>query len=375
MLRRDTLEIGLSEDRVINTLFIIENDNKPIGTYVLFYYAETKRATSMEIPGEVGLILKQINRVDRIDTVYQSGKINNYVDEIEKLLEIKMNFTLVFDFPNLARTVDLFNGVQIFVPTDIKIFDGQNSILFSSGFTRLDGDKTIEYLRYQNVEEELESPRIRNQRFFSSLLKCLGENKDYIKNPQVNHLFQNFVQTNMNSRTMVRFIETLSHIDMDRFAIAPVGGNIREVSGQKLLFPYYDGSLVKEIVRQTLSSLIHQNDAGAGDRTWTVEVLNGTNVSGLAGRTAELLRGFGYDVINVGNTDRTYEFTEVIDRSNFIDEAKKFAEVINCKRVVSDVIDMESADENLRMPLDYHEYKADFTLIIGRDFNGRYAQG
>jgi hypothetical protein len=153
-----------------------------------------------------------------------------------------------------------------------------------------------------------------------------------------------------------------------------VGGNVREVSGQTLLFPSYDGSLVKDIVRQTLGGLTRQVDGSLSDRVFTVEVLNGTMTNGLAGRTAELLRGFGYDVISIGNADRNdYEQTEIIDRSGYDEVARTFGDIIRCDniRIEAPVRDNPETELNLQN----FEYRSDFTVIIGRDFNGRYVSG
>ena len=43
-LRADPIEGVFTGDRVIHTLFVIEGDAKPLGTYVLMYYPVTKRA-------------------------------------------------------------------------------------------------------------------------------------------------------------------------------------------------------------------------------------------------------------------------------------------------------------------------------------------
>jgi anionic cell wall polymer biosynthesis LytR-Cps2A-Psr (LCP) family protein len=378
ILNRDFLETNFSAGGASVTLFIIEHNEKPLGSYLLFYNQGTKNAAGFEVPGEVGLILQQINRVDRIDTVYKSGKIESYMKEIEKLLGIKVNYSIVFDMSGLTSVVDILEGINIFIPGEIKVSDGSDSILFSPGFTKLDGDKTIEYLIYQNSDYDIETPQQRSQRFFTGLLKRLGEKKDFLKTADVNQLFQTYIKTNMNKRILTQFIDELAYIDIDRFIISLIGGNTREVSGKRLLFPYYEGSLIKDIVRQTLTSLAQQNGSTGSNRIFTVEVLNGTGISGLAGRTAELIRGFGYDVINIGNADKTdYEFTEIIDRSNFTGEADKFAEIINCKRIVA--IQGDGMFQEGGMPPEDaayspHEYKADFTLVIGRDFNGRYTK-
>jgi hypothetical protein len=108
-----------------------------------------------------------------------------------------------------------------------------------------------------------------------------------------------------------------------------------------------------------------------GDRVFTVEVQNGTTVAGLAGRTAELFRGFGYDVVSIGNAGQNdYEKTLIIDRSGFQDVARTFAEVIRCKNIRFD--SPEPDDAEINADIRNYEYRADFVLIIGRDFNGRY---
>jgi LCP family protein required for cell wall assembly len=375
ILNRDYTETGFGDGRAVITLFVFESGGKPLGSYLLLYNQRTKRAAAFDIPGNLGRILRQINRVDRIDTVYQPGRIAAYIEEIEKLFDIKVNYNFVINMDNLGRVVDLLEGVNVFIPVDIKIPDDEGSLLFSSGFTKLDGHKAIDYISYQNDDYDIETREQRNRHFFTGLLNRMGEKKDYLKNPEVTRIFQSYVETSMNRRTLPLFFDELSYIDIDGFSIAAVNGNVREVSGQRLLFPYYDGSLIKDILRQTLSSLAQRTGSTSGNRVFTVEILNGTGVSGLAGRTAELLRGFGYDVTNVGNADRAdYEFTEIIDRSNFNGEAEKFAEIINCKRIVT-VHDNSAFEEGgMAVPLEDYEYKADFTLILGRDFNGRHAQ-
>ncbi|MDR2445267.1 MAG: LCP family protein [Spirochaetaceae bacterium] len=374
ILNRDFEEAGINDGRAITTLFVIEHEGKPLGAYLLLYNQLTKNAAGFEIPGEIGLLLHQINRVDRIDTVYQSGKIAPYIREVEKLFDIKVNYNFVFIMDNLSRAVDLLEGVTIFIPSDIKLADSE-AVLFSSGLTKLDGDKAVEYLSYPASDYDIETAQQRSQRFFVALLKRFGEKRDYLNGADVSRLFQSFIETNMGKRILAQFFNELSYINIERFTVASVSGNMREVSGKKLLVPLYDGSLIKEIVRQTLSDLAQRNGSTGGNRVFTVEVLNGAGVPGLAGRTAELIRGFGYDVINIGNADSAdYAFTEIIDRSKFSGEAKKFAGIINCKRVIT-VDEGKPFEEGMVMPLEDYDYKADFTLILGKDFNGRYTQG
>ncbi|MDR2134460.1 MAG: LCP family protein [Treponema sp.] len=370
-LRADPVEGALSGDRVINVLFVLEDRWKPLSTFVLMYYPATRRAAIFDIPGELGLIIKRINRVDRIDTVYDPKKISGFENEIGELLGIDINFYLILDTDSLGMVVVLVEGVELFIPSRVSVHNENGVILFPSGVTRLDGDKAKTYVTYEIPEEEHEMATFRRQRFFLSFLKRLGEMNETLKIPAVARFYQSLLVTDMNQRVRIRLFDEFTAIDTDRISVQSVGGIPREVSEQTLLLPYYDGNLVKEIVRQTLGGLTRQTEASLTDRVFTVEVLNGTAVNGLAGRTAELLRGFGYDVISIGNADRNdYEKTEIIDRSGHSDMVKTFGDIIRCGNVRPESPLQENPEGEL--PVQNFEYRSDFTLIIGKDFNGRY---
>jgi anionic cell wall polymer biosynthesis LytR-Cps2A-Psr (LCP) family protein len=372
-LRGDPVGEALSGDRVINVLFVIEQNQKPLSTYVLMYYSATRRAAVFDIPGELGLLISRINRVDRIDTVYAPGRISGFESEIEDLLGIDISFSVVLTMENLGKVVDLLEGVELFIPSLVEIH-GDELVLFPSGITRLDGDKAIMYVRYETSDEDRDMAVFRRQRFFLGLLKRQGEMNETIKNPALARIYQSFLHTDMNQRTRIHLFDEFADIDTERTNIQSVGGNLREVSGRMLLIPFYDGSLVKEIVRQTLGTLTRQAEGALSERVFTVEVLNGTAVNGLAGRTAELLRGFGYDVISIGNADHAnYEKTEITDRSGQEDIVETFAGIIRCGNIRFETPSAENieGDFNIRN----FEYRSDFTLIIGRDFDGRYVTG
>jgi anionic cell wall polymer biosynthesis LytR-Cps2A-Psr (LCP) family protein len=370
-LRANPIEEALSGDRVINTLFVIERGGRPIGSYVLTYYPGTRRAAIFDIPGELGLILQRIRRVDRIDSIYDPQRIAPFETEIEGLLGIDINFSLVFETENLRKIVDLLEGVDIFIPSPVELYQEDPPILFPSGFTRLDGDKARLYATYEIPEESGELIHFRRQRFFLGLIKRLGEQNEALKNPPVARIYQGLLKTSVNPRTRTRLFDELARIDTDRVSIQSVGGNSREVSGQTLILPYYDGDLIKQIVLQAAAALTRPAEGSAGERVFTVEILNGTTTTGLAGRTAELLRGFGYDVISIGNADNSsHDQTLIIDRSGYEEVVQDLAGTIRCGNILVEGSSRESPE--LDMNIRNFEYRSDFTLILGKDFDGRY---
>jgi anionic cell wall polymer biosynthesis LytR-Cps2A-Psr (LCP) family protein len=369
-LRSDPLEDSISGNRVINTLFIIEDQEKPLSSYVLMYYPATKRAAVFDIPGSLGLIIEKIDRVDRIDTVYESRRIAPFEHEIENLLGVEISFSIVLDTDDLEKIVDLIEGVEIFIPSPVEIYQDE-PILFPSGVTRLDGDKARIYISYELPDENRELVNARRQRFFLGLIKRLGERNDSLHNPAVAKVYRSFFRTAMNRKILERLFDEFAGIDTDRVNIQAVGGNIKEVSGQSLILPHWDGNLIKEIVRQSLGALVRPAEGALSERVFTVEILNGTVVNGLANRTAELFRSFGYDVISVNNADRNdYAQTRIIDHSGLEESVRAFADIIRCQNISYDILAGEL--DGAEIDIQNFDYRSDFTLIIGRDFNGRY---
>jgi len=371
IIRPDPFQESLSDGKPLNTLFVIEHEDRPLSSFVLMYYSDTNRAAIFDIPGSLGLIIQQINRMDRIDAVYDPRRIAPFQTEIERLLDIEISFSIVLDLENIGKLTDLLMGVEVFIPSPVNLYQ-DGLILFPSGINRLDGDKAISYLNYEVPEESMEMAVFRRQRFFSGLIRRLGEQSQFLSSSTpVSRLLYSLFRTDMNQRTLIRLVEEFAGIDIDRVNFQSVGGDIREVSGQSLLFPHMNGALIRDIVRQTQHILIQAPGSTFIDRSFTVEVLNGTTQTGLAGRTADLFRSFGYDIIAIGNADQNdIERTLIIDRSGYREMAIAFGEIIRCTNIRFDAPDHTEMESNFMFGS--FEYRSDFTIILGRDFNGRF---
>lgn len=365
VVKDDPAKDALSGDRVVNTLFVLERNGKPLISHALMYYGATRRAIAFDIPGELGLIIKALGRVDRIDALYDPREPKAFLEEVSGLLGVDIPFCLSFDLDSFEKTVDLLDGIPVFIADPVRAWDSEPVVLMPSGSVVLDGAKARAYATYALPDEEASDPTERHQRLMLALIKRLGEKNDFIESAQVKPHFSTLVRRNMETGIFYRLLDELSGIDMERVGIQRVQGNSKEVSGQVLLFPYYDGSLIKDIVKQSLASLARTGEGGVSDRVYTVEVLNGTGSSGFARKTADLLEGFGYEIMSIGNAQRSdYERSEIIDRSGDEAAAKVFGDIIRCEMIRREA---RSASEGPAL-----DVGADFTIILGKDFNGRY---
>jgi polyisoprenyl-teichoic acid--peptidoglycan teichoic acid transferase len=358
-LRSDAVDQALKSDRIFNLTVVVEREGKPVSTEVFFFYPSNGRGALLDLPGETGLIIKSLNRVDRIDVLYDKRRPHVYFDEIARLLDASVPFWIVLDEQGLTATVDLLEGLEVFVPTKVNIQEPPQALLPAGGVV-LDGDKTAQFAFYKDPDESDSDMMARRQKLFQSLVRRLGEKAGWITRSDVFPTFKKNMRTNLNDDSLRRLFSELAKLDSDRLVLQRVTGVYRTVDDKRLLFPHYDGELVRDIVKQTLNALANSGSSSPADKIFTIEIRNGTPIKGLAKKAAEIFQSFGYDVVSVDNAEREdYEKTQVIDRFSNADALKNIASVIRCS---------SSSQQSVTQG----EAAADFTIILGKDFNGRY---
>jgi len=98
-----------------------------------------------------------------------------------------------------------------------------------------------------------------------------------------------------------------------------------------------------------------------GGKPIRIEVLNGSGVAKAGLGLAEELRDAGFDVVSIGNADRSdYEETLVLDRVGELE----YAEAVAAKLGVEPAFRQKNEDLLLEV-----------TVILGRDRAARYARG
>lgn len=358
-LRSDAVDEAMKSDRILNVAVIVEREGRPVSTQLFLFYPSNGRGAILDVPGETGLIIKSLNRVDRIDVLYGKRHPKAYVDEIADLMSTSIPYWVVLDEKGLSRAVDMLEGIEVFVPSKIDL-PGPPRASLPSGALVLDGDKASQFAFYKDPDESDSDAISRRQKLFQSVVRRIGEKSSWVSRSDVFPSFKHNLRSNMDDESLRRFLVELSKIDADRLILQKVTGIYRDVDGKRLLFPHYDGELVRDIVKQTLNGLASSSSSSPADKIFTIEILNGTPTKGLAKKAAEIFQSFGYDVLSVDNADREdYDQTQVVDRFSNADAAKSIADVIRCKQTRQQQGAQDSA-------------VADFTIILGKDFNGRY---
>ncbi len=358
-LRVDRITDSLRRREPLNVLILLSDGGNLVAAEAFLYNPATRKASLYHLPPNLGGVIPSLNRVDGIDALYRRADPAPLVTRVEDVLGVSMQCWIDIDAVDLGRLADLLGGLVLFVPTPVDVTWKDRRVLLPSGSVRLDGDKARDYLSWEDPLETDAERAGRRQKLVQSLLAALGENRALLAARGPARLFASLVRSNLPRRALDALVAELGRFDAGRMGMQRVLGNVRSVDGRPLLFPHQEGEVVKESVRKSLEANASSQATGTDESTVTVEVLNGTDVPGLAARAREVFLGYDLDVAQPRNADgEGYEYTVVIDRAGVIENARRVAAIIDCTRVES------RTDGGAGRT-------ADVTVILGRDFDGR----
>ena len=365
-LRVDTVEESLKNNSVIKTLFVLEDKDQVLFTDVFIYYPVSQRGALINILGNTGAIFQSLGRVDRIDAIYTEKGIDVYKSEIEKLIGQEIPFYVEMNLSKFGELTDMMGGLKVFVPSpvDVKTDEGERWLL-PSGAVNLDGDKINTYLTYSKVEEDESEIIERRQNVMIAFLSALNRESNQLLEKNCFPLYAEKMNSNLSEKDLRRLFSEISNIDSERLVPQTITGSSRLVDGKMLLFPYYDGQLIKDVVKQATISLVSLDDVSI-NRIYVLEIQNGTTTQGLARNTAALLKS--YDVLSTVNAERNdWEKTLIINHIGNAEIARNLGDFIHCTNIVDEEIkpDSDGSESNSNV---------DFTIILGKDFDGRYVK-
>ena len=374
-LRTDTVGKSLENDQVIRTLYVLDDgDGNALMTEVVIYYPVSKKAAVVNIPYNVGGIYRVLEgvegtqgRTDGIAVIYREKGIAAYLRQIENLLGTSIPFYSIVKLDDFITLTDMMGGLRVFIsaPVDSLSADGERWLL-PSGAVTLDGDKVSTYIRYRLNEETDADVYERYQNIMIAYFTQLGENKAMILAKKNINKFLPLFSSNLDAKDFITHMSLLAEMNTEYIIRQNVTGRLSTVDGKQLLFPLNGGEFIKQAVAQSTNMLISTGNTMTS-RIYVLEIQNGTTVQGLAHNTAILFRNASYDILSTQNADRNdYEKTVIIDHIGNREIASMVGDFIRCTNIQEEEVSSDTANESVA--------SVDFTIILGKDFDGRYVR-
>lgn len=295
---------------------------------------------------------------------------------IEGILGIPMHYHAMVDFTGFKKAIDTVGGIDINVETpvyDNMHINGKPYLLnVKTGMEHFDGTRALMYARSRKTSARGDFDRSERQRLvliaMQNKIFTLGTFGNPLKLNQLFDAFGDHVRTNITVNEMLRLYEIGGEIKPDK--VESVGladppndyittGNLNGISIVKPKAGLSDYSEIQNFVRNKLrDGFLRKEEA-------VVSVFNGTDIDGLASKTAKELKSYGYNIDQVANSPIKNQQTTTIVYLAKTD--KKYTQAYLEKRfgtmAVKTLPDSRIDPGN-----------ADFVIILGKNEQGRLQQ-
>ena len=366
LLQKDPFTVKLKENSQVNILFIVSDESQLKFIELLMYNPKTKKGGLFYIPPNLATKIEKINLYNSIAFLYKRNNGEVIRKKLESILNLPIHFYIELTYENVSRLVDLIEGLEVFITNPLDEVINNERILLPAGSVTLDGDKIIQYINYElNGENALEVAN-RKHSFIKALLRKLGtpQINNFILSDKAFNMINKCFNTNLGSLALRSFYSEIKNLDANQFVTQLVLGKLTKVEGidSLILFPFFEGELMRASLKQISETIANEAAVTEDALHIRLEILNGTPVEGLAERSKILFESYGIDVFTYTNADNSnYEKTLIIDRKGKAKAAEKIAEIIKCK------------PENIKTQI-AEEASVDITIILGKDFDGRYCK-
>lgn len=246
---------------------------------------------------------------------------------IETILGEDVHYTIKVDFQGFEDIINDLGGIDVYVErsftdTTYPLDDALGSvktISFTEGWTHMDGATALEFARsrHGNNGEGSDFARAARQQKMLLAVKDKALSLGVLLNPaRLNRILdtvQDNVETNLTLWEMMRFAKYIPDISADNIAMHVLDNRSGllydgNYNGAYVLLPYEeDWSDLHAVADNIFESTPNDPNFTTATPTAsltqnvTVEIQNGTSITGLASQTAQLLEGSGFTVATLGN--------------------------------------------------------------------------
>lgn len=308
----------------------------------------SKTAGMLSIPRDLWVEIPGYEH-NRINTAYFLGETYKVpgggpalaMRTVENLLGVPIQYYAVIEFSAFERMIDEIGGIDVLVKQRVKISPiDRTSIWLEAKPYHLDGAEALAYARARKTEggdfdraerQQQVALAIRDRIVGFEMIPTLITRAPALYNELKTGVRTNLLDANAPPDQIIDQLQQLIALGMlvldidpatiDKGVISPPDQVVLTIlpSGADVLKPVPDQIRIlrDEIFTNTgsLGPSIPDADPhnAAALEGAKVNVLNGAGIEGLAGRTSEYLQAQGLNVVEVGNADRYYSKTVVID--------------------------------------------------------------
>lgn len=347
---------------------------------------QTNTSFILSIPRDSRVKIRGRSGMNKVNHAHAYGGVDLALKTTRDLLQIPIHHYIRVDYQALFKTVDDIGGVEIDVPMDMRYKDPYATpplnININKGLQVLDGQKSMEYLRFRKGYANQDLGRINaQQEFLQALIEKVMSPASVIRIPQYIDTLYTYVDTDMSKKDMLDITREAIRIKPSEIEKHTIPGKSTMISG----ISYYqiNESELAEMIGYLMSGKYLKEEETSDETEEAVEtekteeapkakpvshtnessekvasniiILNGSGRNGIATRASDLVKISDIKVTRTGNADNfNYEETLI-----YYKEDKKTAQGIKKALGKGKLIQ----ETNRINGMDF-----DVLVIVGKDF-------
>ena len=240
-----------------------ENRHKPTGkrtdTMMLCKFNfKTGEFTLVSIPRDTRTNIRGRKTPEKITHAHSYGGPYLSIKTVKDLLNIDLEYYVTVDYLAVKEIVEAIGGVDIDVPRNMKYKDVLAKppliINVKKGQQRLNGDKSLEYLRFRSYPDG-DLGRVKAQQLFiKEFVKQVLKPKNIIRLPKIAKTYFDYVDTNIPINLVMKSIGNIKKTDMDNIKMTRLPGDGKYIGDVSYFI--YDEKATKELVEEVFSDFL-----------------------------------------------------------------------------------------------------------------------
>ena len=237
------------------------------------------------------------------------------VKQLEDILDVEIDHYVKVDLNAFRKIVDTIGGVEVDVPQDMYYTDPYQDLYINlkAGPQTLDGDKAEQLVRFRHYPMG-DIARVEvQQQFLKAFAEKVTSSDTIIKNlPDYISMLYSDVQTDVTLSDALKYVNYISMVDPTKITMETLPGVPENIDG--VSYYIYDEEETKAMVDRIFYGIgLEQEQEGPNSKEFTIEVANGGEIEGLAGRMGSRLERDGYTVSGVSTyTGEKQVYTRIV---------------------------------------------------------------
>lgn len=203
---------------------------------------ETGEISMLSIPRDTRTHIRGRRNQEKVNHAYAYGGHKLTMETVSDLLGVDLEYYVTVDYEAVKEIVNAIGGVEIDVPRRMYYQDLSDSpplvIDIQPGLQKLNGDKSIQYLRFRSYPEG-DIGRVEAQQvFMMEFIKQTLQPRNITKIPKMINTYFDYVDTNIPITSMLKAVPSINDIDFANIRTERLQGDTPTIEGISYFIPY-----------------------------------------------------------------------------------------------------------------------------------------